>query len=374
MNKELINSITSGLPHKERLRKVSHSLLQGERLSVQNANFLFHYAPLPLIGGLAHARRTALNGSKAYYIKNIHVEYTNKCVNRCAFCSFRSRTDKDAWEMDAEEIIVKIRRAVAEGIDEVHLVGGIHPDNDIHFWLPILKRIRQEFPPLHIKAFTAAEIDFMIRKAGLSLKKGLLLLKQSGLDSIPGGGAEIFAQSIRKKLFHTKIGGTTWLSIHKQAHLLGIPSNATMLYGHIETVKQRIMHLDKLRSLQDSTGGFNAFIPLKFRNKNNELKGLEETTLSEDLRMIALCRLFLDNFPHIKAYWPMLGKEAAFLALDFGADDMDGTINNSTAIYSRAGAEEQSPDMAEDVLIHIIKMHRKTPVRRDGLYRKKISD
>ncbi len=350
------------------VKHIAEKILTGNRISAKEALVLYQKAGLPLMGSLANFVREQKNGKNVYFIRNIHIEYTNKCVNHCAFCSFRSKTEKDAWEMTHEDILSCIRKSIGKGINEVHIVGGIHPERDLFFWLPVLKNIRELYPHLHIKAFTAAELDYIITRAGLEVDEGLELLKASGLNSIPGGGAEIFDDSIRARLFPTKISWKRWLGIHEAAHRKDIPSNATMLYGHVESIQNRIFHLEMLRNLQDKTGGFNAFIPLKYKSKNNTLKGLEETSLPEDLMIFALSRIFLDNFPHIKAYWPMLGKDTAMLAMDFGADDLDGTINDTTVIYSKAGAAEQNPMLGSDEILHLIKIHRKVAVERDGIY------
>jgi len=343
-------------------------ILCEKRLSLEEGLFLFKHAELPLLGMLAHIVNERKNGSIVSYIKNIHIEFTNKCINHCAFCSFRSKTENDAWELTFEDILRKIEKHINEGIKEVHIVGGIHPDKDIFFWLPILNNISKKYPELHIKAFTAAELDYMICKANLSISKGLKLLIENGLNSIPGGGAEIFDSDIRNKLFPSKIDAARWLDIHYQAHLLNIPSNATMLYGHIENISHRLKHLDLLRELQDKTHGFNAFIPLKFKNKHNTMSYLKEMSTLDDLKMFAFSRIYLDNFPHIKAYWPMLGKDTAFLSLDFGVDDLDGTISNTTAIYTRAGASEINPEMSVDEITQQVSVRRKIPCERDALY------
>jgi len=361
--KILINSTAN-----PELSRIGHKVIDDERLTFDEGLFLYKNGNLPYLGMLANYVREKLNSNSAYFIKNIHIEYTNICINRCAFCSFRSKSDKDAYEMKMEEIFSVIEKNINFGIQEVHIVGGIHPDKDIYFWLPLLNKIKSKYPYLHIKAFTAVEIDYIISKANLTLKEGLTLLKKNGLDSIPGGGAEIFDDVIRQKLFPSKIDWHRWLQIHKEAHLMGIQSNATMLYGHIETLENRIFHLEQLRKLQDETKGFNAFIPLKFKNQNNDLYGIKESSRLEDLKMFAVSRIYLDNIRHIKAYWPMLGKEAAFITLDFGADDMDGTINNTTSIYSKAGASEQKPEMSEAEIVTLIKEYRKKPVERDAIY------
>jgi aminodeoxyfutalosine synthase len=258
--------------------------------------------------------------------------------------------------------------ATADSITEVHIVGGVHPDRDLHYYGNMIKAIKEHRPGLHIKAFTAIELDYMIRKSGLSLNEGLAALKEYGLDSIPGGGAEIFDESVRKVICGTKSDGKLWLEIHRAAHLLGIPSNATILYGHVENYGHRIDHLERLRTLQDETGGFNAFIPLKFKNKNNELSWVKEATVVEDLRNYAVSRIYLDNIPHLKAYWPMIGKEVAALSLEFGVDDLDGTINDSTKIYSMAGAEDITPAMSSSGLQDLIIRAGRIPVERDSLY------
>jgi len=348
---------------------ISEKVLSGKRINVEEAIYLYRHAGLPLLGGLANHIKEKKYGKTISFIKNIHIEYTNLCINKCAFCSFRAKSKEDAWEMSTEKMLELIKFNMTSGIKEVHIVGGIHPDKDIYFWLPMLEAVKSQFPALHIKAFTAAEIDYMVTKAGLSIDKGLNLLKESGLDAIPGGGAEIFDTGLRKKLFPTKTSWQKWIEIHRKAHKLGIVSNATMLYGHIETLEQRLVHLEILRSLQDETSGFNAFIPLKFKNKNNALENVEEASLLEDLKIFALARIFLDNIPHIKAYWPMLGKETAFMATDFGVDDVDGTINNTTAIYSRAGAGEQKPLMTPQEMTSLAKKHGKIAKERDAFYK-----
>ncbi|MDD3875084.1 MAG: CofH family radical SAM protein [Bacteroidales bacterium] len=351
----------------KKLDTIISKVLNFQRISLNEAFYLYTHAELPLMGYLSNKIREFKNGNNTYYIKNIHLEYTNLCINKCAFCSFRSKTKEDSWELSAEGIMSIIKEN-ASSINEVHIVGGIHPEKDLNFWLPVLRSIKDTYPTLHIKAFTAAELDFLISKAGYALKKGLALLKDNGLDSIPGGGAEIFDEDCRKKLFPTKISAKKWLAIHKAAHKINIPSNATMLYGHIETISQRLKHLDILRNLQDNTNGFNAFIPLKFKSRNNALSYIKESSIIEDLKVFAVSRIYLDNFQHIKAYWPMLGKDTAFLALDFGVDDMDGTINNTTSIYSRAGATDQKPQMSETEFKDMIKVHRRIPVERNAVY------
>jgi aminodeoxyfutalosine synthase len=251
---------------------------------------------------------------------------------------------------------------------EVHIVGGVHPKMNLHFFADLLRKIKAHRPELHIKGFTAVELDYMFRKAKMSVEVSMALLKSAGLDSIPGGGAEIFDPEIREQISADKVDADGWLHIHETAHKLGMHSNATMLFGHIERYEHRIDHMRRLRELQDRTGGFNTFIPLKFRNGDNDMSHIPETGLIEDMKVYSIARLYLDNFPHIKAYWPMLGRKNAQLSLSFGVDDIDGTIDDTTKIYSMAGAEEQRPVMTTDELVTLIKQARRRPVERDTLY------
>jgi aminodeoxyfutalosine synthase len=251
---------------------------------------------------------------------------------------------------------------------EVHIVGGVHPKMNLPYFGELLRRIRQHRPDLHIKAFTAVELDYMFRKAKLSVEEGVQFLKDAGLNSIPGGGAEIFDEEIRSKICADKVDGKGWLQIHEAVHNAGLHSNATMLYGHIEKYEHRIDHMRRLRELQDKTSGFNTFIPLKFRNGDNDMSHIPEVSLIEDLKLYAVARLYLDNFPHIKAYWPMLGRKNAQLTLLFGVDDIDGTIDDTTKIYSMAGSEEQSPAMTTEEIVALIRQVKRKPVERDTLY------
>jgi aminodeoxyfutalosine synthase len=337
------------------------------RISPEEGFLLYTKAGTAWLGALANIVRERLNGSFAYYNRNIHIEPTNICIYNCTFCSYNQHQSGRSWELSLQDILRTID-ATDDNITEVHIVGGVHPDRDLHYYGNLIKAIKQHRPGLHIKAFTAIELDYMIRKSGLTLEEGLATLKQYGLDSIPGGGAEIFDEEVRKVICGTKSDGNLWLQIHRAAHLLGIPSNATILYGHIENYKHRIDHLEKLRNLQDETGGFNAFIPLKFRNKNNTLSWVNEATVVEDIRNYAVSRIYLDNIPHLKAYWPMIGREVASLSLAFGVDDLDGTINDSTRIYSMAGADDTSPAMSSAALEELILNAGRIPVERDSLY------
>ena len=253
-------------------------------------------------------------------------------------------------------------------VTEVHIVGGVHPKMNLYFFVDLLKKIKAHRPDLHIKGFTAVELDYMFRKAKLTTDEGMKILHEAGLDSLPGGGAEIFDAEIRKKICEDKVNAEGWLNIHRSAHVLGMHTNATMLYGHIENYGHRVDHMDRLRRLQDETGGFNTFIPLKFRNKGNDMSDIAESSVIEDMKLYAVSRLYMDNFRHIKAYWPMLGRQSAQLSLSFGVNDLDGTIDDSTKIYSMAGSEEQHPTLSTTELVALIKQVKREPVERDTLY------
>jgi aminodeoxyfutalosine synthase len=261
-----------------------------------------------------------------------------------------------------------VKKYDGQPVTEVHIVGGVHPKMDMYFFIELIRQIKAHRPDLHIKGFTAVELDYMFRKAKVSVEEGLRLLREAGLQSLPGGGAEIFAPAVRRQICADKVDADGWLHIHKTAHLLGMHSNATMLYGHIESFADRIDHMERLRQLQDETGGFHTFIPLKFRNHDNEMSNVPESILIDDMRMYAVARLYMDNFPHLKAYWPMLGRHNAQLALSFGVDDIDGTIDDSTKIYSMAGSEEQSPSMTTEELVALIHQAGRVAVERDTLY------
>jgi aminodeoxyfutalosine synthase len=253
-------------------------------------------------------------------------------------------------------------------VTEVHIVGGVHPKMNLEYFAGVLRKIKAHRPSLHIKGFTAVELDYMFRKAKMTNEEGMAYLQSAGLDSLPGGGAEIFDAAIREKICADKVDADGWLAIHEAAHKLGMHSNATMLYGHIENYRHRIDHMSRLRSLQDKTGGFNTFIPLKFRNKDNDMSHVAESSIAEDMKMYAVARIYMDNFPHLKAYWPMLGRHNAKLSLSFGVNDIDGTIDDTTKIYSMAGAEEQNPSMSTAELVALIKQVKRKPVERDTLY------
>ena len=351
------------------LRAIADKITDNIRITPEDGLFLYKNADLPLLGLLAGMVRRRHNGNLAYFNRNFNIEPTNKCIYNCRFCSYhRPDGDPESWEYSHEEMLAIVKRFDGKDVTEVHIVGGVHPSYDLHYWGSLLKKIKDYRPALHIKAFSAIELDHMISLAGCSVEEGLLLLKGYGLDSIPGGGAEIFDEELRKKICDEKSSSELWLRIHETAHRIGIPSNATMLYGHIETYSHRINHMERLRILQDETHGFNAFIPLKYRQSNNSMSYLGEVSTIEDLRNYAVSRIYLDNFPHIKAYWPMTGKECAQISLSFGTDDMDGTIDDTTRIYSMAGSEEGNPAMSSDEICALIRQAGFIPVERDSLY------
>lgn len=352
------------------LQKAGEKIIGGERISEEDALLLFEKAPLSFVGMLANHVREKLHGNTTYFNRNFHIEPTNVCVFSCQFCSYSRLYAKrdEGWELTIEEMVDRVKKYDGIPVTEVHIVGGVHPKMDLQFFATLLKAIKTHRPELHIKAFTAVEYDYMFRKAKVSVEEGLKFLIDNGLDSIPGGGAEIFHPEIREKICADKVDAIGWLNIHETAHQLGLPSNATMLYGHIESYYHRIDHMERLRSLQDRTKGFQTFIPLKFRNKDNDMQQVAESSVIEDMKMYAIGRLYLDNFPHIKAYWPMLGRQNAQMTLSFGVNDLDGTIDDSTKIYSMAGSEEQNPTMTTDELVSLIRQAGRQPVERDTRY------
>jgi len=399
------------------VKNIERKIISGHRLTSDDALSLFQSDDIFTIGRLANLVAEKKNGKNAYFIRNHHINPTNICVNRCKFCAFsRSKGEKGAFELSIKEIIEKLKEEsrvksqesrnetrekssnkkhltlnskLLTPYTEVHIVGGLHPDWQFDFYIELLGQIKKHFPQMHVKAFTAVEIDYLSRLSGLSLSDTLKELKTAGLDSMPGGGAEIFDARVRNKICPEKISGRRWLQIMKAAHNAGIKTNATMLYGHLETYKHRVEHMFKLRELQDRTGGFQAFIPLAFHPMNTKLgtrvKGqgsskirtadpqspiptpLHYTSGIDDLKTIAISRLFLDNFQHIKAYWIMLGEKIAQIALKFGADDLDGTIIEEKITHS-AGALSGSA-MTRAQLINLIEKAGKVPVERDSFYR-----
>ncbi len=352
------------------LRNIAAKIIEGVRISDADALWLFENVELSSLGVLANYVREKKNGQYTYFNRNFHIEPTNICVFACKFCAYSREYKKreDGWELDIEQMVNRVKEYDGKAITEVHIVGGVHPKMDVHFFAELLKRIKDHRPTLHIKAFTSVELDYMFRKGKMSIREGLQYLKDNGLDSIPGGGAEIFDEKVRLEIAGDKCDSNRWLEIHETAHQLGIRSNATMLYGHIETHAHRVDHMRRLRELQDRTQGFQTFIPLKFRNGDNDMSYVPEVNLIEDLKTYAIGRIYLDNFGHVKAYWPMIGRSTAQLTQSFGVDDLDGTIDDSTKIYSMAGSEEQVPVLSTDQLVDLIKHSGRIPVERDTLY------
>ncbi|HRY32418.1 MAG TPA: CofH family radical SAM protein [Bacteroidales bacterium] len=363
----MISGWIDALELSDSLSHVVGKVVNHHRISTDDALLLYREADPGLLGVLASLVCQKKNDDKVFYIRNFHIEPTNICIHHCAFCSYSSRHTGHAWDYSVQEMLGQVRE-LAPNIRELHIVGGVHPGRDVTHYAGLLREIKQLRPDLYLKAFSAIELDYMIKTAGMDYRRGLELLRSSGLDGIPGGGAEIFDESLRKQICPDKTSSADWLLIHRTAHQLGIPTNATILYGHLETYAHRVDHLNRLRELQDETHGFSTFIPLKYRKMNNPMGEIGEVGVTEDMKNYAVSRIFLDNFPHIKAYWPMLGKEMAALSLSFGVDDLDGTIQDSTKIYSLAGSEEQHPAMTAEEMEALITAAGKMPVERDGWY------
>lgn len=362
----LINNID--IPHE--LRAIARKVTDKERISTDEALLLYELGSPGYLGTLANYVREEKYGDHTFFNRNFHIEPTNVCVFSCAFCAYSKlyKHREEGWEMSIEQMMHIVKKYDGVPVTEVHIVGGVHPKLDLDFFCDLLRQIKAYRPELHLKGFTAVELDYMFRKAKLTRQKGMQQLKDAGLQSLPGGGAEIFAPAIRKQICEDKIDGAGWLDIHRTAHELGMHSNATMLYGHIESYADRIDHMNQLRTMQDETKGFNCFIPLKFRNQDNDMSHIAESTLTEDIKTYAIARIFMDNFAHLKAYWPMLGRNNAQLMLNFGVDDLDGTIDDSTKIYSMAGSEEQTPAMSTEQICELIYDAGRIPVERDTVY------
>ena len=352
------------------LKNIALKVKQGERISDEECQVLFEKADLPFVGALANFIREKMHGDRTYFNRNFHIEPTNVCVFSCKFCSYSRlyANKEEGWELSIDQMLDIVKSYDGKPITEVHIVGGVHPKMNMAYFIELIQKIHAHRPDLHVKGFTAVELDYMFRKAKLTVEEGMQALKDAGLQSLPGGGAEIFHEDIRKEIAGDKVTGEGWLHIHEVAHNLGMPSNATMLYGHIEKYEHRIDHMRKLRDLQDKTHGFNTFIPLKFRNSNNDMSFVPESTVTEDMRMYAIARIYLDNFPHLKAYWPMLGRQNAQLTLSFGVNDIDGTIDDTTKIYSMAGSEEQTPTMTTEDLVMLISQVKRKAIERDTVY------
>lgn len=351
------------------IEEIALKVDRGERITDAEALNLFERAPLALLGMLARRIKERKSGSEVFYNRNIHIEPTNICLFRCKFCSYRRALDEPgSWYYTLGDIERIARAYVGKSITEVHIVGGVHPRHTLTDYMNMVRCVKSVLPDVVVKAYTAVELHYIIEKSGLSLREGLARLKELGMEAMPGGGAEIFDAQIRTQICGDKSTAEQWLETHRTAHELGISTNATILYGHVEHYEHRVAHMRQLRELQDQTRGFSAFIPLKFRSANNSMTDLGEVSLDEDMRMLAISRIYLDNFDHIKAYWPMLGREATELALSFGADDIDGTIDDTTKIYSMAGAQDQAPQMTTHQMQELICRAGYVPVERDTFY------
>lgn len=367
---ESINALLNYPDLPQNLRNIGQKVVNGERITPQEGIQLYEQGELGFLGALANHVREQKHGNYTYFNRNFHIEPTNLCVYSCKFCSYSRliKQREDGWVMTEEQMLDIVKKYDNKPVTEVHLVGGVIPQMGLSFFETLIAKIKAHRPELHVKAFTPVEYFYMFKKAKVSYREGLQILKNAGLDSIPGGGAEIFDEEIRNIICADKCTAQEWLDIHETAHSLGIPSNATMLYGHIENYTHRIDHMNRLRNLQDKTGGFNCFIPLKFRAANNEMAYLGEVSVIEDLRNYAVSRIFLDNFDHLKAYWPMIGRTTAQLSLSFGVDDIDGTVDDTTKIYSMAGSEEQNPALSTRQIVDLIKAVGRHPIERDSVY------
>jgi aminodeoxyfutalosine synthase len=352
------------------LKHIAEKILNNKRISFDEGVVLYEQGDLGYLGVLANYIREKRHGHKTYFNRNFHIEPTNLCVYDCKFCSYSRllKQKSEGWEYTMDEMFNMVTKYDGEPVTEVHIVGGVLPQYDVPFYQELFNRIRAHRPELHIKALTPVEYHYIFKKAKIDYATGMRLMQEAGLGSIPGGGAEIFHPEVRDLISKDKCTGDQWLAIHEEWHKLGGRSNATMLYGHIEKFWHRVDHMERLRQLQDKTGGFQTFIPLKFRNQDNQMSHVPESTVIEDLRNYAIARIYLDNFDHIKAYWAMISRTTAQLSLNFGVDDIDGTLDDTTKIYSMAGAEEQHPGMSTKQLVELIKNVGRQAIERDTLY------
>jgi aminodeoxyfutalosine synthase len=352
------------------LKHIAEKVLNQERITFDEGVLLYEKGELGYVGILANYIREKRHGDKTYFNRNFHIEPTNLCVYDCKFCSYSRllKQKSEGWEYTMDEMFDIVTKYDNEPVTEVHIVGGVLPQYDVPFYVELFKRIKAHRPELHVKALTPVEYHYIFKKAKIDYATGMKMMLDAGLESIPGGGAEIFHPEIREQIAKDKCTGDQWLAIHEEWHKLGARSNATMLYGHIEQYWHRVDHMERLRQLQDRTGGFQTFIPLKFRNQDNQMSHVPESTVVEDLRNYAISRIYLDNFDHIKAYWAMISRTTAQLSLNFGVDDIDGTLDDTTKIYSMAGAEEQNPGMSTKQLVELIKQVGRYPIERDTLY------
>jgi aminodeoxyfutalosine synthase len=352
-----------------RIHEIELKLNDKTPLNFEDGLWLYEKADLDWLKERAQQFKKEQFGSAVYYNRNVHFEPTNICVYSCKFCAFYRKpksTEADgAWDYTLEDL----KKLVIShpDISEIHITGGVHPDRGVEYGEEMLRYVHSLNPNLHIKAFTAVEISFFARKSGLTLQETLERLQKAGLQSLPGGGAEIFDPEVRRKIAGGKAPAHTWLDVHATAHKIGLKSNATMLYGHIEKFEHRLKHMMELQKVQAQSNGFMSFIPLRYRNENNALSGLAEAEPSEDLRNFAVSRLFLSQIPHLKAYWVMLGWDVALQSLAYGVDDLDGTIDDTTKIYSMAGGIT-APKIHSNQLVDLIKDHGFEPVERNSLY------
>ncbi len=362
----LLNS--PGLSPQHRL--IAAKVLQNERITFEEGVFLYEHGELPYLGMLANYIREKRHGDNTFFNRNFHIEPTNLCVYDCKFCSYSRllKQRSEGWEYTMDDMFNIVKKYDGQPVTEVHIVGGVLPQYDVPFYQELFRKIRNHRPGLHIKALTPVEYHYIFKKAKIGYAEGMKLMMEAGLQSIPGGGAEIFHPEVRELIAKDKCTANQWLEIHEEWHKLGGRSNATMLYGHIEKFWHRVDHMERLRQLQDKTGGFQTFIPLKFRNQDNQMSNVPESTVIEDLRNYAISRIYLDNFDHIKAYWAMISRTTAQLSLNFGVDDIDGTLDDTTKIYSMAGAEEQHPGMSTKELVELIRQVGRVPIERDTLY------
>jgi aminodeoxyfutalosine synthase len=372
----MISNIIQNSSISQDLKLIARKVNNNERICEEDGILLYEQGELGFLGVLANHVRESKHSNNTYFIRNLHIEPSNICVYNCRFCSYSDKNSDICWDYSIEEIIENLKTRIALNSEpgtqnselrtpkEIHITGSANPLRNFSYYTDLLKAVKNILPQVHIKAYSAVELYYIAKKSKLSYKEALLQLKEAGLEAVPGGGAEIFDEELRSKICPEKVSSVEWLKIHETAHECGLPTNATMLYGHIENYKHRIDHMNRLRNLQDETNGFGAFIPLKFKNKNNEMSSIKECSVVEDLKNYAVSRIFLDNFPHIKAYWPAIGKNLTQVALSFGVDDIDGTIEDTTKIYSLAGAEEQKPDMSADEMKELIEGAGRIPVER----------
>lgn len=350
------------------LRPIAEKVLAGQRLNAHDALALYRSPDILAVGWLANHVRERMHGDRTYFNVNRHINPTNVCVAACRLCAFgRKKDSPGAYTMALEEAWQTAASGYSEAVTEFHIVGGLHPDLPFQYFLDLIAGLKERFPSVHLKAFTMVEVAYLAKRARLSIRETLAQLKAAGVDSLPGGGAEIFADRIRHIICDHKIDGDQWLETARTAHQIGLRSNATMLYGHVENDDDRVDHLLKLRALQDDTGGFQTYIPLAFHPANTPLEHLPTTTGMLDIRQIAVGRLVLDNFPHIKAYWQMMTPRIAQISLRFGADDIDGTVIEEK-IYHDAGATTPQ-GMRREELVRLIREAGREPVERDTLYR-----